>query len=61
MIIVKNKTCCYILAARADTFPNTVLEALACGGPVIATSVGGIPDQIEPIFRISKFEISDLF
>ena len=37
----------YIHAARADTFPNTVLEALACGTPVVATAVGGIPEQIE--------------
>jgi glycosyltransferase involved in cell wall biosynthesis len=36
----------YIHAARADTFPNTILEALACGIPVIATAVGGIPEQI---------------
>jgi glycosyltransferase involved in cell wall biosynthesis len=37
----------YIHAARADTFPNTVLEALACGTPVVATAVGGIPEQIK--------------
>src|SRR5262249_16039004 len=37
----------YIHAARADTFPNTVLEALACGTPVVATAVGGIPEQIQ--------------
>ena len=37
----------YIHAARADTFPNTVLEALACGTPVVATAVGGIPEQVE--------------
>ena len=37
----------YVLAARADTFPNTVLEALACGKPVVATEVGGIPEQVE--------------
>jgi len=36
----------YIHAARADTFPNTVLEALACGTPVVATAVGGIPEQL---------------
>ena len=37
----------YIHAARAETFPNTVLEALACGIPVVATAVGGIPEQVE--------------
>ncbi len=37
----------YLHAAKADTFPNTVLEALACGTPVVATAVGGIPEQIK--------------
>ncbi len=37
----------YIHAARADTFPNTILEALSCGTPVVATSVGGIPEQVD--------------
>lgn len=32
-------------SSRADTFPNTVLEALACGTPLAATSAGGIPEQ----------------
>jgi glycosyltransferase involved in cell wall biosynthesis len=36
----------YIHAARADTFPTVILEALACGKPVVATAVGGIPEQI---------------
>jgi len=37
----------YVHTARADTFPTGVLEALACGTPVVATAVGGIPEQIE--------------
>lgn len=36
----------YLHAARADTFPTVVLEALACGTPVMATAVGGIPEQV---------------
>jgi glycosyltransferase involved in cell wall biosynthesis len=36
----------YLHCTRADTFPTTVLEALACGTPVVAAGVGGIPEQI---------------
>jgi glycosyltransferase involved in cell wall biosynthesis len=36
----------YLHASRADTFPNSVIEALACGTPVIGTAVGGIPEQV---------------
>jgi glycosyltransferase involved in cell wall biosynthesis len=36
----------YLHPAKIDTFPNAVLEAMACGIPVIATAVGGIPEQI---------------
>lgn len=36
----------YVHAARADTFPTSILEALACATPVVATAVGGIPEQI---------------
>jgi glycosyltransferase involved in cell wall biosynthesis len=37
----------YVYPSKVDTFPNTILEALSCGTPVIATAVGGIPEQIK--------------
>jgi glycosyltransferase involved in cell wall biosynthesis len=39
----------YLHAAHADTFPTTVLESLACGTPVVATAIGGIPEQVKSL------------
>lgn len=40
----------YLHAARADTFPTSVIEAAACGTPVVATAVGGIPEQVTSLY-----------
>lgn len=49
--------------SREDNLPNTVLESLACGTPVVGFRVGGLPDLVEDDrngFLAAPFDIDEL-
>ncbi len=37
----------FVAPSLEDNLPNTVMESLACGTPVVAFNIGGMPDMID--------------
>ncbi|OEU49622.1 MAG: hypothetical protein BA861_09085 [Desulfobacterales bacterium S3730MH5] len=38
----------FVHPAPVDNLPNTVMEAIACGAPVVGFGTGGVPDMVRP-------------
>jgi glycosyltransferase involved in cell wall biosynthesis len=38
----------FVIPSIQDNLPNTILESLACGTPVVGFNIGGIPDMVRP-------------
>ncbi|MFN6943436.1 MAG: glycosyltransferase family 4 protein [Cytophagaceae bacterium] len=47
LVMVYNAADTFVLPSLEDNLPNTVMESMACGTPVTAFDLGGIPDMIE--------------
>ncbi|RLE41357.1 glycosyl transferase, partial [Candidatus Woesearchaeota archaeon] len=53
----------YVLPSRYDTFPMTILEAYACGVPVIASDIGGLKETVvngRTGYLFSPYNVMDL-
>ncbi len=47
LLDIYNASDVFILPSLQDNFPNTLLEATACGVPCLAFDTGGIPEMID--------------
>ena len=38
----------FVCPSLVDNLPNTILESIACGTPVVGSNAGGIPEMVHP-------------
>ena len=46
LVMAYNASDAFIIASKAENYPNVVMEAMACGRPCIGYRTGGIPELI---------------
>jgi len=52
-----------LVPSRQDNLPNTVLESICCGTPVVGFNIGGLPDMVahqKSGYLASPFDVNDL-
>jgi glycosyltransferase involved in cell wall biosynthesis len=47
MVKLYNAADAFVLPSLEDNLPNTVMEALSCGVPVVSFNVGGVPEMVQ--------------
>ncbi len=43
----------FVHPSRFENYPNAIMESIACGTPVVATAVGGVPEQVRSIDTVT--------
>ena len=47
LVKLYNACDCFVLPSLQDNLPNTVVESLSCGTPVVGFRIGGVPEMVE--------------
>ncbi|MCX6188782.1 MAG: glycosyltransferase [Bacteroidetes bacterium] len=63
LVLIYSAADVFVAPSLEDNFPNTVLESISCGTPVVAFDIGGMPDMIvhsKNGFLAQKGNVSEL-